>query len=194
VRNAKRPAASKTAQLEEKLDGLVSLLKSATQSTPIAGDPNATAMGNLGHDNTIQANSTTSSYSQMEGSMSYDHFPDPTQLTPATGSGSTSSHSPTSSIPCAVEPSPYEAEEYLRTFRQKLKYFPFVYIPSTTSAQHLLQERPFLWLCIMAMSTKSTSQQVALVNKIRHTLGRKMLFEFEKSLDLLLGLLAYIGW
>jgi hypothetical protein len=160
----------------------MSLLKPATQSSSIAADPNTTAMGNLGRDNNVQADSTASSNQPL--------------LTPATsGPGSTSCHSPISPVPCALEPSPYEAEEYLKIFRtQKLKYFPFVYIPSTTSAQHLLQERPFLWLCIMTMSSNSISQQLALSNKIRHILGRKMLLEYEKNLDLLLGLLAYIGW
>jgi hypothetical protein len=198
-RNAKKPAASKTAQLEEKLDGIVSLLKSATQSAPIAADLNATATWGFGHGNNIQANSTTPSHSQIEGpanGASYDHLPDPTLLTLATtDSRDTSYRSPTSTIPCAFEPSPHEAEEYLRIFRtQKSKYFPFTYIPSATSARQLLQERPFLWLCIMAISSKSTSQQLALGSKIRHILGRKMLLEHEKNIDLLLGLLAYIGW
>jgi hypothetical protein len=199
TRDAKRPAASKTAQLEEKLDGIMSLLKSATQSTPVAADPNATIVSNFGHDNNIQANSTTSSHGQIEGPMngvSRDYLANPTLLTPATtGSESTSHHSPTSGVPCGFEPSLYEAEEYLSIFRnQKSKYFPFIYIPSTTSAQQLLQERPFLWLCIMAISSKSVSQQLALGSKIRHIVGRKMLLEYERNLDLLLGLLAYIGW
>lgn len=181
-RHAKRPGASKTAQLEQKLDGLVSLLKSATQSMPLAADPNVTAMWGVEHDNNIQANSTTSPNSTL-----------PTPATP--GSESPSYHSPKSPVPCASEPSPYEAEEYLRIFRtQRSKYFPFIYIPSTTSAQHLLRERPFLWLCIMVMSPKSTSQQLALSSKIRHVLSQKMLFGHERNLDLLLGLLAYIGW
>jgi hypothetical protein len=181
-RHAKRPGASKTAQLEQKLDGLVSLLKSATQSIPLAADPNITAMWAFGHDNNIQTNSTTSSNSTL-----------PTLA--AADSESTSYHSPKSPVPYTSEPSPHEAEEYLRIFRtQRSKYFPFIYIPPTTSAQHLLQERPFLSLCIMVMPPKSTSQQLALGKKIRHVLARKMLFEHEKNLDLLLGLLAYIGW
>lgn len=198
-RNAKRSASSKIAQVEEKLDGLVSLLKSATQSTPIVADPNSTATWDVGSDNDIQVNSTTPSHGQIEGSrngVSCDFLPDPTPLiSSTTGSESPSCHSLTSAVPCAFEPSPYEAEEYLGIFRtQKSKYFPFIYIPSTISAQQLLQERPFLWLCIMATSSKSTSQQLALGSKIRHILGRKMLLEYEKNLDLLLGLLAYIGW
>ena len=197
--DAKRPAVSKTAQLEEKVDGLVSLLRSATQSVPVAADPNSTTVWNFGGDNNIPANGTASPRNRIEGPMngvSCDYPPDPTLLTPATtDSDSTFRHFPTSGVPGGFEPSLYEAEEFLKIFRtQKSKYFPFVHIPSTTSAQQLHQERPFLWLCIMAMSSNSTSQQLALGSKIRHAVGRKMLLEYEKNLDLLLGLLAYIGW
>ena len=197
--DAKRPAVSKTAQLEEKVDGIVSLLRSAAQSGSVAPNPNATTVWNLGRDNNIQANRTTSLPSQVDGSSNdvpYDYPPYPTLLTPTTtGSESTFHHSPASGVPGGFEPSLHEAEEFLRIFRtQKSKYFPFIYIPSTTSAQQLFQERPFLWLCIMAMSSNSTSQQLALGSRIRNIVGRKMVLENEKKLELLLGLLAYIGW
>lgn len=95
----------------------------------------------------------------------------------------------------AVEPSPVEAEEHLTIFHtHKSKYFPFVYVPSTTTAQQLRQEQPFSWLCIMTMASGSTSQQQVLGSKMRDTLAQEMLLGSDQSIDLLIRLLAYVGW
>lgn len=88
-----------------------------------------------------------------------------------------------------------EASEHLRTFRaHHLKFFPLVYIPATTTPQQLQQERPFLWLCIRAISTRSLEQQDELGRRIRETQCRQLLIEGERSIDLLLGLLAFLAW
>ena len=197
-RNGKRSTTSKTAQLEEKLDGLVSLLK-ATQSASIGVHLNSAAGLDFRDDNGARGNHITSFNDRVAESpndMPRGRLPNTILPTPGTSDpGSTSHQSPNSDTSHSIEPSPHEAEEYLDIFRtQKSKHFPFIYIPSTTSAQQVFQERPFLWLCIMAMSSKSLSQQLALSNKIRNILAQQMLLENEKDLDLLLGLLAYIGW
>lgn len=93
------------------------------------------------------------------------------------------------------EPSPVEAEDYLiYLITCKSKDFPFVYIKSTTSAQHLRQERHFLWLSVMTVGSKSTSQQQVLGSKIRQMIAQEMVDQYEKNVDLLLGLLTSIGW
>ena len=46
----------------------------------------------------------------------------------------------------------------------------------------------------MAVASKSTEQQVALGKEVRLALGRKMLVEGDRSLDLLFGILVYTGW
>jgi len=160
-----RTAASKTAQLEEKLDGLVSLLKAANQAAPNANG------------------------------FSSDDVQIPELLTPiTTASESKIWQSVPPTVP-SIFPTTDQAEECFKTFRdQKAHYFPFIHIPPTSNAQQLLRERPFLWLCIMAVSSKSATQQLALGGKVRQILGRRMLIELEKDHDLLLGLLAYIGW
>lgn len=95
----------------------------------------------------------------------------------------------------AVEPSPVEAEEHLTIFHtHKSKYFPSVYVPSTTTAQQLRPEQPFSWLCIMTMASGLTSQQQVLGSKIRDTLAQEMLLRSDQSIDLLIRLLAYVGW
>ncbi|KGO65244.1 hypothetical protein PITC_072390 [Penicillium italicum] len=93
-----------------------------------------------------------------------------------------------------AEPSPMEAEENLTNFQtSKLPYFPFVYIPFKTSSELLRRERPFLWLCVMAVSSKSTAQQQILGTRIRQTIGQQMVVNSEKNIDLLLGLLTFIA-
>jgi hypothetical protein len=94
-----------------------------------------------------------------------------------------------------ADTSSYESEKCLDDFRVfKLQYFPFFHIPIDMTAVKLQKERPFLWLCIMSISTKSTARQKALGYKIRQTVARIMLLESEKSIDLLLGLLTFLGW
>ena len=187
-RNPKKPSLIKTAQLEEKGDNLLSLLQAGAQSEA------------LPHYRSNQINNNASLHIQSEGksvaSGLDDHPPDLPVLTPgATDSEGTSSKSPVSLLSNPVGPSPVEAEQYLTTFHNyKAKYFPFVYIPSTTTAQQLRQERPFLWLCIMTIASRSTSHQQILGSQIQNVVAQEMLIKSGQSIDLLLGLLAYIGW
>jgi hypothetical protein len=200
-RNPIKPVVSKTARLEEKLDGLVSLLKAGAQPSALVIDTHATAaIDDPAHHSSVRTNNKTSSLSQSEGgsvtSVLNEYLPDLPELTPGTtGSEGDSCKSLASVLHAAVEPSPVEAEEYLSIFHTyKSKYFPFVCIPATTTAQQLRQERPFLWLCVMTIASRSTSQQQVLGSKIRHILAQEMLLNSGKNIDLLLGLLAYIGW
>ena len=187
-RNLKKPSLFKTAQLEEKVDSLLSLLQAGEQCEALPNQPS------------FQLNRKASLHIQSEGesvaSGLDDHPPDLPVLTPATtDSEGTSGKVPVSLLSDSVGPSPIEAEQYLTTFHNyKAKYFPFVYIPSTTTAQQLRRERPFLWLCIMTIASKSTSQQQVLGSQVQHVVAQEMLLKSGQSIDLLLGLLAYIGW
>jgi hypothetical protein len=93
----------------------------------------------------------------------------------------------------SMRPSPEEAEVLLNRFRQMTPYFPFMVLPPNTSARDLLQDRPFLYHCIMAVSCRSPSQQIAFGEEIMQYLGDQMLAKRAKSLDLLLGILTYTG-
>ena len=187
-RNPKKPSLFKSAQLEDKVDSLLSLLRTGAQSDTFP------------HHYSNQTNNKASLHIQSEGvsvaSGLDDHLPDLPVLTPGTtDSEGTSGKSPVSLLSDSIGPSPVEAEQYLTTFHTyKAKYFPFVYIPSTTTAQQLRQERPFLWLCIMTIASRSTSQQQVLGSQIQHVVAQEMLLKSGQSIDLLLGLLAYIGW
>jgi hypothetical protein len=193
---------SKTARLEAKLDGLVSLIKAGAQSGQVTPSPHVTAaMEDFMLNDNIRINANTSTQNQSERglipSSSNDCIHNVPVLTPATDYSTGSSYSLPPSGPHDPdgEPSPVEVEEYLTNFRTyKLKYFPFIYIPSTTRAQQLRQERPFLWLCIMAVGSKSKSQQQVLGSKIRQKIAQELVVQSERNVDLLLGILAFIGW
>ncbi|KAB8222898.1 hypothetical protein BDV33DRAFT_201036 [Aspergillus novoparasiticus] len=168
----KKPAStSKANRLEEKIDGLVSLMNDAK------------AFSKLG------INQKNDLVPTSEHGYPLNH-PDGDQnntCTPAT-IGSICS-------PGISGLSSHESEECLNHFRTfKLQYFPFVHIPSEKSAVQLHKERPFLWLCVMAISTKSTAHQHELGLRIRQIVAQEMVVQSDKSIDLLLGLLTFIGW
>lgn len=169
----KNAAASSTVLLEEKLDSIVSLLRSGASPGSVATQSNMLWDSSGSDDYTLAT--STSSHNEHE----------------------TSANSPQESLASSSvsDPSPDEAEEYLYIFRtQKAKYLPFLYLPATGSSSELQKERPFLWLCIMAVSAKSTAQQTSLNNKVRLILSNKMLLDLENNIDLLLGLLTFVGW
>jgi hypothetical protein len=46
----------------------------------------------------------------------------------------------------------------------------------------------------MAVGSKSKSQQQVLGSKIRQKIAQELVVQSEKNIDLLLGILAFIGW
>ena len=55
-------------------------------------------------------------------------------------------------------------------------------------------EHPFLWLCIMAITSRSSTRQTILGKEIRQTIGQRLIVDGERNLDLLNGLIFYGGW
>lgn len=88
-----------------------------------------------------------------------------------------------------------EADEGLETFTAHMfKSFPFAYIPPDTTASELRTQRPFLVLCMAAISTKQADRQRELFSMMRETIAQKLVINIEPSIDLLLGLLTFLGW
>ena len=149
-------------------------------------------------DLSLQRHTGTNDTTQREGGVSVDSSDFSGSLSNMTGMTSDTSprQFPESPFPCEFEPTPSEAEAYLTVFRtEKVKYFPFIHLTEKTNARQLCQERPFLYLCVMAVCSKTRVQQRALGLKIRERIAQHMLHEpADNHLDLLLGLLAYLGW
>ncbi|KAJ3487132.1 hypothetical protein NLG97_g6478 [Lecanicillium saksenae] len=174
----KNNAISRIAQLEGKLDGLVSLLGTARVLD--------------------QASAATTS-----ALPSPPHQPAPAISSQAPTSGSapppgpsTRVRSKSSGAPVSNEPSWEESEECVRRFRtEMLQYFPFLNLPSNT--HQLSRERPFLFRCVVAAAAPSTRLKLALGRSIKQTLAQRMVVETGPdsiTLDLLLGLLVFLAW
>jgi hypothetical protein len=88
-----------------------------------------------------------------------------------------------------------KAETLLRSFGTHAHNFPFIVFSSTVSLYSLRREKPFLLLSILSIASSSNQTlQDLLEAELRETLGRKVIFNGEKSLDLLQGLLIYLAW
>lgn len=87
------------------------------------------------------------------------------------------------------------ADELLDTFRTHyLRHFPFTYLAPEVSAQNLQLHRPFLWMNIQAICTRSSSQREILGQQVREYFARKFIIDLEKDIDILQGILTYLGW
>jgi hypothetical protein len=88
-----------------------------------------------------------------------------------------------------------ELQEYLETYRTKMiPYFPIVCISATMTVEKMIKQRPFLFLVIRAICSKNLKRQAALVLHLKEFLGKEMLLEGTKNLDLLLGVLVFAAW
>ncbi|KAF4979890.1 hypothetical protein FZEAL_4001 [Fusarium zealandicum] len=198
-RVAKKTTSSRTAQLEEKLDDLVSILR-ATQSAnaPLPETP-TTMQVNHSYDPSTAGHPTSrlDSLATAATSSSESHSCPMPHAFGTSSSINTPMDSSTSSNKDTIdfaEPTPAEAERYLKKFREWLKYFPLMVLPYDMTAETLRKERPFLWLCIMNITSMSGPQQLKLKDRVREEVATRVIMNNERSMDVLLGLLCYLSW
>ncbi|KAL2192281.1 hypothetical protein P885DRAFT_24682, partial [Corynascus similis CBS 632.67] len=90
---------------------------------------------------------------------------------------------------------PKDAGNRLSPFRdQMLSHLPFFNLPDHMTAEHVREQKPFLLFSIMAVTARSVKAQSLMSTVIREHVARKMIVENQKSMDLLLGLLVFLGW
>lgn len=156
---------TRTAELEEKIEDLVTLLKSRTgdsstspQTFPAVAEPAC--------------------------------FSGPGHPTPAP------SAAPTPEGPCPpVYLSPEEEVVCLELFRTEyLAYFPFVHVQDGTTPGSLKASRPVLWLVVVGLTCKSTAGRVAAMGRVEEVLARRVVVGHERGVDVLLGIVAVLGW
>jgi hypothetical protein len=88
-----------------------------------------------------------------------------------------------------------DADNFLDKFRTTfVQYLPFVIISSSTTAMQLRQERPLLWLAIMAVASNQSTQQINFSRELRTSFGQEIFVEARRSMDLLLAILVYVTW
>lgn len=94
----------------------------------------------------------------------------------------------------ACEPTPAEANNLLQRFRDEMTpCFPFIVVSPSMTAEQLSQERPFLYACIIAVSSLDPSQQTQIGKLIMKQLADRMIVKSQRNLELLLGILTYAG-
>ncbi|KAJ5746423.1 hypothetical protein N7520_011605 [Penicillium odoratum] len=169
-----RSSTSKTAQLEAKLDSIVSLLQTTGSNPGLAVDWDSSASG-----------SKQPSPFNFRGA----DMPSPAQ---------TASSPNTASIvdACtALQISPEIAEKTINDFRkQNLKMLPFLHIPPHVTSQQLRNDKPFLWLCIMAVCTPGESKRNSLFAKVTDLFHQELILGSSPSMDILLGTMTYVSW
>ncbi|KAM0811493.1 hypothetical protein AB5N19_11849 [Seiridium cardinale] len=184
-RSARKPDINRrTSQLEERLNDLVEILRSQQQS--------GSKISSKTQDQESLPGVQTQAQPANNAHASTCAYP-----TPSTAITSSASQFGVESTITEIADglSPFEAESILQLFRTKyLMMFPFVYIKPDTTAQELSRYRPFLWLNIMTVCEKSAPRLHGLGDMIRQMLAHKLLVELERDLDVLLGLMVYLGW
>ena len=179
-------------KLEEKLDGLVTLI----QSRELGGEPHKNLLGDPTlHNHLNQGNPLLPDRHNMVSDTYVDS--DVAALS-ACNSESYSMEpvsTPQSSNPVDKILSSQEAEAFLNVFKNEMSpSFPFIRVEDFVTAADLRRDRPFLFLCIMAVTTGNTDQKIALGKLITESLASRMYVNTERNLDLLLGILTYIAW
>ncbi|SPJ85886.1 uncharacterized protein FTOL_11669 [Fusarium torulosum] len=202
-RVAKKSTSSRTAQLEEKLEDLVTILRAAQpsnghlQSSSAGNSSPLTNSSNMGHLTSRLESLATAAASSSSSEIQPRSYPAPHSY----GSRSTvDTHSRTSpssvseDTSALAEPTPEEAEVYLNKFREWLKNFPCMILPDDMTAAALRKEKPFLWLCIMNITSMVVEQQMKMKDRVRQEMASRILVHHERSLDCLQGLICYLTW
>ena len=88
------------------------------------------------------------------------------------------------------------ANSLLETFKTTLTpHFPFVVIAPQTTAKELRQEKPCLFLAVLAAASyEDMPLQRSLSKKVSRAISDRMIRGGEMSLDLLQGLLVHLAW
>ncbi|KAJ5167138.1 uncharacterized protein N7482_005919 [Penicillium canariense] len=88
------------------------------------------------------------------------------------------------------------AENYLESFKTMMTpHFPFVVIPQHFSAAQLREDKPFLFLAIMASASyEDMPLQRSLGAEVKKAVASRLIFNGEVSFDLLQGLLVSLAW
>lgn len=198
------------AKLEERIDGLVSLLKSVTKSPE-----NLAALHQaVGNGHSTNSNSTLSIGRDVEDldQVNTDTPQDGSPLSEISSGGkseenqltSQSKTSAASSQACnddthdgdtVLNPTDVELQDCIELFRTKmLPFCPFVYLPPDVSIAVMKRKQPFLLQAIAAVATPSTQIRLARGRELKRILSQEMVIENRSSIDLLLALLTFIAW
>jgi hypothetical protein len=171
--------------MEQKLHDIVALLSSGR------GAPDMSTMPNVQHTHLssrhgmtefMSSIKTPDGLSKMGSKGNESRWPslDPTAINDVIGRGIISFE---------------QAQNCVTKYKTQASSFPFVVVQKHLSLDVLRREKPFLLLGILAMATQTDPKlQDRLEAELREILSCRVIFNGEKSLDLLQGLLVYMNW
>ncbi|KAI1775396.1 hypothetical protein F4818DRAFT_48133 [Hypoxylon cercidicola] len=188
---------ARIAELESKLDGLISQLHSRNVLDADVTQQQAPP------EPFSQPAGTTSAHPQDvddaadSESQDGDHTEDDDDVSTIRWGGSPKAMTP-SELP-DLEVSEAEAETLLGTFRSRmLHHFAFVHLPPELTADQLRRNRPFLFRVVVCVASSSARGKVARSRELKRVICRAILEDESETstdrMDLLLGLLTYIAW
>ncbi|PSN72276.1 hypothetical protein BS50DRAFT_248067 [Corynespora cassiicola Philippines] len=177
---------SRVRQLEDRVDTLIDLLTSKGQTSNGSEEPTSIDLPTTPSTDFLDPSPPEHSNSNASGV-----YITPVETPTCQGPKQPSAYDPVD----AGLISPDLSEELLTEFRQFAYSFPFVIIPSSTDAQTLRHEQPFLFHSIMIiMSYKVPPTQTALANEFKNQIASRIISQSHKSLEILQGLLVYGAW
>lgn len=190
-----QPSPVVNSRLEEKLDDIVTLLRSG--ATLQRGHPSPASLVPDG------------GLSNINSPLEYTGIPSPSQnncpdvaIAPSANTidlfPSSNSDSPLGIILTDVSVHTIDtgmAEEQLDIFRRGfLPMFPMIHLPPDMSSVELRTQKPFCWFVMMTLTTKQVSKQFDMESTIWHIISNRIVCQHLINLDLLLGLICFSSW
>ncbi|KAJ8064867.1 hypothetical protein OCU04_007175 [Sclerotinia nivalis] len=180
-----RSSRIRVAEMEQKLNGILDLLATKTQTepqpTPVSAPVSPPEPMPLDLSDMFELSFPLL---PME-----DTSPKPSSTSPTLEFGGL----PDAISRCIV--STRQAEEALREFASRASAFPFVLLPPQTSLETLRHERPVLLLAVLASTGQNNLSHHHLLEKeLRETISSRTIIHGEKSIDLLQGILLHLAW
>lgn len=84
---------------------------------------------------------------------------------------------------------------YLERFMSEYApHFPFIVIPPGTTAEDLARDQPFFYLVLCMVACPDGKKQRDLVASVKRYVAEHVIFDAERSLDVVKGLLVYLAW
>ncbi|KAI0444045.1 putative C6 transcription factor [Xylaria telfairii] len=189
-RNARRAeeSNSRIAQLEDKIETLISAMQSIVSSS----GSSVTVDRLPSQENLSTSTSDLMDFQDIPTNTNSSGGGQPTpasDIAPMAPEYLLSISTPLSSIPRI------QAEKRLEFFRSRmLPCFPFISLAPEITTQQLHQNRPFLFQAILTVTAFSTQRRLALAEDLKRILFTSALVNAHSSIDLLLGLLTYLAW
>ncbi|KAH6850201.1 hypothetical protein B0I37DRAFT_352715 [Chaetomium sp. MPI-CAGE-AT-0009] len=89
-----------------------------------------------------------------------------------------------------------EAEAFLELYRERMNHlFPFAIVPPHLDSAQMREQRPFFWKAVMLeASLFDGRRQVAMGDELLREISEAAFIRPQSNLDLLQGLLVFIGW